>query len=51
MRRKAVITILLSPEALEMKDKEIEGAIKMYLKAEDLPFCEKIEKVEVLSEE
>ena len=51
MKKKvAVITALLSAEASEMKDKEIAGIIRLYLKAEDIPFCEKIEKVEVLSE-
>ena len=50
MRRKVVIiTAILSPEASKMKNKEIEAAITLYLMAEDIPFCEKIEKVEILS--
>lgn len=50
LRRKAVITVMLNTDALEMKDEELEGAIKFYLKAEDIPFCERVEKVQVLSE-
>jgi len=50
LERKAVITIILSGDSLKMKSEEMEGAMKFYLKAEDIPFCEKIEKVQVSSE-
>ena len=52
MKKKVcVITCILTPESWNMKDKEIEGAIRLYLKPEDIPFCKHIEKVTVLSED
>jgi len=50
LRKKIVITAILTPETARMTDKEIEGAIRFYLKAEDIPLVEKIEKIEVLGE-
>ena len=50
LRKKIVITAILTAETAQMTDKKIEGAIRFYLKAEDIPFVEKIEKIEVLSE-
>ena len=51
MKKKVVIiTATLSPETLEIKDKEIEEVIRLYLNPSDIPFCESIEKVTVLSE-
>ena len=45
----AIITAILS-EAADMTEKELEAAIKIYLKAEDIPYCERIDKVKVVSD-
>ena len=50
LRKKIVITASLTAETARMTDKEIEGAIRFYLKAEGVPFVEKIKKIEVLGE-
>ncbi len=47
--RVCIITCVLSREVGEMTDKEAEVAIKLYLKAEDIPFCDRIEEIRVLS--
>ena len=47
-KKVVIITVILKPE-VEMSDKQLEGAIRIYLKPEDIPFCERIEKVEVQS--
>ena len=46
----AIITAILKPE-IEMSDKQLEAVMKFYLKPEDIPFCERIEKVKVLMKE
>jgi len=52
MKRKVcIITRILTPESWEMKDKEIEEAIRLHLKPEEIPYCKHIEKVTVLSED
>ena len=43
----AMITVILKPE-MELSDKALEGAIRIYLKPNDIPFCERIEKIKVL---
>ena len=43
----AIITAILEPE-IEMSDKELEGIMRIYLKPDDIPFCQRIEKVQVL---
>jgi len=49
-RKVCIITRILTPESWNMKDEEIEGAIRLYLKPEDIPSCKHTEKVTVLSE-
>jgi len=51
MKRKVcIITRILTPESWNMKDKEMEEAMRLHLKPEDIPFWEHIEKATVLSE-
>ena len=51
MKKKVyIITRVLTPESWNMKDKEIETAIRLNLKPEDIPYCKHTEKVTVLSE-
>jgi len=49
-RKVCIITCILTPESWKTKDKEIETAIRLHLKPEDIPYCKRIEKVTVLSE-
>ena len=43
----AIITAILKRE-IRMSDKELEGVMRIYLNSDDIPFCERIEKVQVL---
>ena len=45
----AVITAIISREFEDMPEKQLEGWMRIYLKMEDIPFCERIEKVKVSS--
>jgi len=49
-KKVCIITCILTPESWNIKDEEIEEAIRLHLKPEDIPFCKHIEKVKVLSE-
>jgi len=49
-RKVCIITCVLTPESWNMKDKEIETAIRLNLKPEDIPYSKHTEKVTVLSE-
>jgi len=49
-RKVCIITCTLTPESWNMKDKEMEEAIRLNLKPEDIPLCKHTEKVTVLSE-
>ena len=46
----AIITVILSPEAADIKEKDLEAAIKIYFKTATIPYCERIDKVKVLGE-
>jgi len=50
-KKVCIITYILTPESWNIKDKEIEEAIRLHLKPEDIPSCKHIEKVTVLSED
>lgn len=45
-----IITCVLVHETSEMANKRVEAVIKLYLKPENIPLCEKIEKITVLGE-
>ena len=49
-RKKVLITCILVPESWEEKDGDLENDIRKELKARDIPWCEKIEKIEVFYE-
>jgi hypothetical protein len=45
-----IISALLVPESWEKSEEELEDDIRRGLSPKDIPWCEKIEKVRVLSE-
>ena len=47
----AIITCLLVPEALEVKDEELEKEIREGLESTAMPWCMKILKVKVLGDQ
>jgi hypothetical protein len=49
-RKKVLITGILVPESWEEKDEDLEDDIRKELKARDIPWCEKIEKIKVFRE-
>jgi len=49
-RKVCIITCILTPESWNMKDEEMEEAIRLNLKPEDIPFWKHTEKATVLSE-
>jgi len=49
-RKVCIITCTLTPESWNMKDEEMEEAIRLNLKPKDIPYCKHTEKVTVLSE-
>lgn len=46
----AILTVVLSDEAADIKEKDLEAAIKIYFNPATIPYCERIDKVKVLSE-
>lgn len=46
----AIITAIVNHELEDMTEKELEVVIKVYLKADDIPFCQRIESVKVVSQ-
>jgi len=48
-RKIVIITAILVPEALKKKDRELEAEIRAELSSRDIPWCERIKNIEVLS--
>lgn len=52
LRRKVLIlTAILVPESREKSDGELEAEVRKELDPKEIPYCEKIEHIKVLSEE